>query len=236
MCEKCVGPIRRRQSASIPRPSRWSRATTLRTRIEAARRTTSSHLRSIALTDTPAHGGALERFWHRPAPGHRPLSLAQIAQQRAQVEAQVFCDRHRHVRDAVGVNGQQGDSDAAFGSDVLLDALDGHTGHVRLPLVQHDGLVVEQPPSGREQGCTGARHRCAAAGPRALYTGGKMFTDWPGLAAKDRFEGRDLRITTDLRSALRTLLIDHLQLPRSMVDRDALPGNSGLPRLALLRR
>ena len=65
--------------------------------------------------------------------------------------------------------------------------------------------------------------------------GGKVLADWPGLAAKDRFEGRDLRITTDLRSAFRTLLIDHLQLPRSMVDRDALPGSSGLAILDFLR-
>jgi len=70
----------------------------------------------------PAHGDALERFWHRPAPEHKQLSLAQIAQPRAQVEAQELCDRHRHVRDPVGVHGQQRDLDAIFGAVVLLDA------------------------------------------------------------------------------------------------------------------
>src|SRR4029078_1786890 len=27
--------------------------------------------------------------------------------------------------------------------------------------------------------------------------GGRVIADWPGLAPKDRFEGRDLRVTTD---------------------------------------
>jgi uncharacterized protein (DUF1501 family) len=65
--------------------------------------------------------------------------------------------------------------------------------------------------------------------------GGRVLADWPGLAPKDRFEGRDLRITTDLRAVFRTLLADHLQVARSVVDRDALPGTSSLPGLSLLR-
>ena len=36
----------------------------------------------------------------------------------------------------------------------------------------------------------------------------------PGPAQKDRFEGRDLRITTDLRGALHPLLVGHLQVLR----------------------
>ena len=41
--------------------------------------------------------------------------------------------------------------------------------------------------------------------------GGRVLGDWPGLAPKDQFEGRDLRVTTDLRAAVRGLLADHLQ-------------------------
>ncbi|MDP2005548.1 MAG: DUF1501 domain-containing protein [Rubrivivax sp.] len=65
--------------------------------------------------------------------------------------------------------------------------------------------------------------------------GGRVLADWPGLAPADRFEGRDLRITTDLRAAMRTLLADHLQVARAALDGSVLPGTAGLPRLDLLR-
>lgn len=65
--------------------------------------------------------------------------------------------------------------------------------------------------------------------------GGRVLADWPGLAPKDRFEGRDLRITTDLRSVLRPLLAQHLRVPRAELDRVVLPGSAGLPSLDLLK-
>ncbi len=65
--------------------------------------------------------------------------------------------------------------------------------------------------------------------------GGRVLADWPGVAKKDRFEGRDLRITTDLRAVMRSLLGDHLQVSRVALDTSVLPGSSGLPRLDLLR-
>ena len=61
--------------------------------------------------------------------------------------------------------------------------------------------------------------------------GGRVLADWPGLAAKDRYEGRDLRITTDLRAVLRPVLADHLQVARAALDREVLPGSAALPRL-----
>ncbi|GCL65837.1 DUF1501 domain-containing protein [Pseudaquabacterium pictum] len=65
--------------------------------------------------------------------------------------------------------------------------------------------------------------------------GGRVLADWPGLAPKQRFEGRDLRVTTDLRAAIRPLLTDHLQLPRAAIDSVVLPGSAGLRPLDLLR-
>lgn len=62
--------------------------------------------------------------------------------------------------------------------------------------------------------------------------GGRVLADWPGLAKADRFEGRDLRITTDLRAVQRALLADHLRLPRAALDA-ALPGSGALPRLEI---
>lgn len=65
--------------------------------------------------------------------------------------------------------------------------------------------------------------------------GGRVIADWPGLAPKDRFEGRDLRITTDLRALLRSVLHDHLRVARSALDGSVLPGTSALKTLDLLK-
>ena len=65
--------------------------------------------------------------------------------------------------------------------------------------------------------------------------GGRVVADWPGLARKDRYEGRDLRVTTDLRSVVRTVLGEHLRVPRAALDSAVLPGSAGLPSLDLLR-
>ena len=65
--------------------------------------------------------------------------------------------------------------------------------------------------------------------------GGRVLADWPGLAKRDRFEGRDLRITTDLRAVLRPLLAAQLQVPRAALDASVLPGSAGLREPDLLR-
>ena len=65
--------------------------------------------------------------------------------------------------------------------------------------------------------------------------GGRVLADWPGLATKDLSDGRDLRVTTDLRSALRPLLQDHLGVARAALDATVLPGSAALPRMDLLR-
>jgi uncharacterized protein (DUF1501 family) len=65
--------------------------------------------------------------------------------------------------------------------------------------------------------------------------GGRVLADWPGLAPKDRADGRDLRITADIRSALRPLLHEHLGVPRALLDAAVLPGSAALPRIDLLR-
>jgi len=65
--------------------------------------------------------------------------------------------------------------------------------------------------------------------------GGRVIADWPGLAKKERFDGRDLRITTDLRAVMRGVLADHLRVPRAALDSTVLPGSAQLGGLPLLR-
>jgi len=101
-------------------------------------------------------------------------------------------------------------------------------------------VVVVATEFGRQVSVNGTQGTDHGSGGAAFVLGGavrggRMLADWPGLAAKDRFEGRDLRITTDLRQALRPILIDHLGLARSFVDTAVLPGSAGLAGLDLLR-
>ncbi len=65
--------------------------------------------------------------------------------------------------------------------------------------------------------------------------GGRVLADWPGLAKPARFEGRDLRITTDLRAVWLNVLGQHLGVPQAALVRDVLPGTQALRPLDLLR-
>jgi uncharacterized protein (DUF1501 family) len=65
--------------------------------------------------------------------------------------------------------------------------------------------------------------------------GGRILADWPGLAEKQRYEGRDLRPTTDLRAVAKGVLRDHLGLAdRALVE--IFPGSDqAKPVLDLIR-
>ena len=65
--------------------------------------------------------------------------------------------------------------------------------------------------------------------------GGRVIADWPGLAPAQRHEGRDLRVTTDLRALFKTVLTEHLGLPAARVSQSVLPGSANLANLPLLR-
>ena len=54
-------------------------------------------------------------------------------------------------------------------------------------------------------------------------SGGHVVTRWPGLSQTNLFEGRDLAPTTDLRSVMKALLLDHLGLPAAEVERIVFP-------------
>ena len=60
--------------------------------------------------------------------------------------------------------------------------------------------------------------------------GGKVFGDWPGLADKSLYQGRDLRVTTDFRNVMADALRGHMgaDLPRDFFPNYALPKPMGL--------
>ncbi len=116
----------------------------------------------------------------------------------------------------------------------LRDALQGTNGTwsrtVVLVITEFGREVAVNGTQGTDHGSGGAAFVLGGA-----VRGGRVLADWPGLAPKDRFEGRDLRITTDLRAVLRSVLHDHLRVARSALDASVLPGTSTLKALDLLR-
>lgn len=124
-----------------------------------------------------------------------------------------------------------------------LRTLDGLLAALREGL-QDNGLwartaVLVATEFGREVAMNGNQGTDHGSGGAAFVLGGavrggRVITDWPGLAKAQRFEGRDLRVTTDLRAAMRPLLAEHLQVARRAIDDTVLPGSAGAASLDLL--
>lgn len=101
-------------------------------------------------------------------------------------------------------------------------------------------VVVVATEFGREVAVNGTLGTDHGSGGAAFVLGGavkggRVIADWPGLAKRDRFEGRDLRITTDLRAVLRGVLADHLQVATRSLNADVFPGSENIKGLALLK-
>ena len=62
--------------------------------------------------------------------------------------------------------------------------------------------------------------------------GGKFGGDWPGLAPKARFQGRDLAPADDIRSVFMAVLQDHWGLDRDTLGRIVFPDGTGVRPIA----
>jgi len=101
-------------------------------------------------------------------------------------------------------------------------------------------VVVVATEFGREVAVNGTQGTDHGTGGAAFVLGGavrggRVITDWPGLAKAQRFEGRDLRITTDLRAVLKGVLGDHMRMATSVIDQQVFASATSVPALALLR-
>jgi uncharacterized protein (DUF1501 family) len=101
-------------------------------------------------------------------------------------------------------------------------------------------VVVVATEFGREVAINGTLGTDHGTGGAAFVLGGavqggRVLADWPGLAKKNRYDGRDLRITTDLRSVLKGVLVDHLKVAERSLNSDVFPGSDAVKGLALLR-
>jgi uncharacterized protein (DUF1501 family) len=101
-------------------------------------------------------------------------------------------------------------------------------------------VVVVATEFGREvaiNGTLGTDHGTGAAAfvLGGAVAGGRVLADWPGLAPRERNEGRDLKITTDLRAVLRSVLSDHLHVPARRLDTEVFPGGASLSPVSLVK-
>lgn len=125
-----------------------------------------------------------------------------------------------------------------------LRQLDGGLGALRDGL-QASGawnrtVVLVATEFGREVAVNGTLGTDHGTGGAAFVLGGavrggRVQADWPGLAKRDRYEARDLRITTDLRAVMKGLLADHLQIANAALDSSVFPGSAGSAPLHLLK-
>jgi uncharacterized protein (DUF1501 family) len=61
--------------------------------------------------------------------------------------------------------------------------------------------------------------------------GGRVVADWPGLAARDLHEGRDLRATTDLRALFKAVLLERFGVSESALARTVFPASDAVAPL-----
>jgi uncharacterized protein (DUF1501 family) len=81
-------------------------------------------------------------------------------------------------------------------------------------------LITEFGRTAAINGTRGTDHGTATAAflVGGAVAGGRVVSDWPGLSAHNLYQGRDLAPTLDLRSVLKGILDEHLQVPARALD------------------
>jgi uncharacterized protein (DUF1501 family) len=113
--------------------------------------------------------------------------------------------------------------------------------HAALGPVWRSTAVLMATEFGRTAASNGTRGTDHGTGSAALLVGGavaggRVLADWPGLAASALYEGRDLRPTLDLRSVMKGVLHNQLQLSDRELDSVVFPGSANARRLEGLIR
>jgi uncharacterized protein (DUF1501 family) len=87
-------------------------------------------------------------------------------------------------------------------------------------------------------GTRGTDHGTAAAAFVAggAVAGGRVISDWPGVAASALYEGRDLRPTLDLRALFKGVLSEQYGLSAGALESAVFPGSAGIEPVGLGKR
>lgn len=102
-------------------------------------------------------------------------------------------------------------------------------------------VVLLATEFGRTAAANGTRGTDHGTGSAAFLlggavAGGRVVADWPGLSARGLYQQRDLKPTLDLRSVMKSVLHDHLQIASRALDHDVFPDSPGAPYIAGLLR
>jgi len=117
----------------------------------------------------------------------------------------------------------------------LLGALDGALAAIESgigPAWKETAVAVitEFGRTARINGTEGTDHGTATVALLAggAIKGGRVIADWPGLAAANLYQDRDLKPTTDLRAILKGVLRDHLRVDERALASSVFPGTVAL--------
>ena len=99
-------------------------------------------------------------------------------------------------------------------------------------------LATEFGRTAAANGTRGTDHGTASAAflLGGAVAGGRVLADWPGLSAHALYQQRDLKPTLDLRSVMKSVLHDHLQIASRALDNDVFPDSRVAPYIAGLLR
>jgi len=104
-----------------------------------------------------------------------------------------------------------------------------------------DTAVLAVTEFGRTAAINGTRGTDHGTATVALLAGGavaggRVLADWPGLAPRALYQGRDLAPTLDLRALLKGMLAEHLGVATRALDEDVFPDSGRIRPLAGLMR
>lgn len=99
-------------------------------------------------------------------------------------------------------------------------------------------LVTEFGRTAAINGTRGTDHGTATAAflVGGAVAGGRVIADWPGLSAHALYQGRDLAPTLDLRSVLKGVLAEHLEVPPRALEQVVFPDSTAAAPLRGLMR
>jgi uncharacterized protein (DUF1501 family) len=184
-------------------------------------------------TDKMAKAQGMSGEMAKPQGGSAdPKGMAQAAQGAARLLAASDGPRVAALSfDGWDTHANQGGATGRLAS--LLGGLDGAFGvfeEVLKPVWNETAVIVvtEFGRTARINGTVGSDHGTGTVAFMlgGAVAGGKVFADWPGLAANQLHEGRDLKPTIDLRVVLKGLLQDHLGIPASVLAEKIFPGSN----------
>ncbi len=113
------------------------------------------------------------------------------------------------------------------GLQSLKNELGGHWQSTTVLIVTEFGRTVAI------NGTRGTDHGTASCAFLAggAVSGGRVLTDWPGLAPGDLHEGRDLRPTLDLRAAFKSVLMTRFGLSEAQLETQVFPDSADVAPL-----